>query len=158
MSQIVVVAFNTETEAQDALKTLRGLEKQGRIAFEDTAVVVHQQDGTMKVRNELSGTTESGAVVGAILGGVLLVAFPVAGLALGALAGAGIGASLGRGIDGTFVKDVQAKLPPGKSALFAVIKSADRNAALAAMRPFHGEVIQTTLDDDVEASLREALR
>jgi uncharacterized membrane protein len=158
VSQIVVVGFDTESQAGEALSALRALEKQGRIRFEDTAVVVHRADGRMEVRNELSGTTESGAVVGALLGGVLLIAFPIAGLALGAIAGAGVGAAVGTGIDGKFVKDVQASLPPGKSALFAVVKEADRNAALATMRQFKGEVIQTTLDEEAEAALRDALK
>ncbi len=158
MSQIVVIGFDTDTQARDALKSLRGLEKQGRISFEDTAVVTHQPDGKVDVKNEMSGTTEGGAIVGAVLGGVLLFAFPIAGIALGALAGGGVGAAIGNGIDGKFVDDVKASLPAGRSALFLQIKSADRNAAIAVLRQYHGELIQTSLDEETEAAIRAALK
>jgi uncharacterized membrane protein len=158
VSQIVVIGFDTESQARDALKSLRGLEKEGRLSFEDTAVVTHGADGKIDVKNEMSSTTEAGAVVGAVLGGVLLVAFPIAGIALGAVAGGGIGASLGHGIDGKFVDDVKASLPAGRSALFLQIKSADRSAAIAVLRQYHGEVIQTSLDEETEEALRDALK
>ena len=158
MSQVVVVSFNTETDAQSAMASLRGLEKEGQIHFEDTAIVVHGADGKFQVKNEASGTTETGAVVGALLGGLLFVVFPIAGIALGAAAGAGVGALLGNGVDGKFVQEVKKTLPAGKSALFLVIKDANADATIPALRRFHGEVIQTTLDDDTEKALRDAMK
>jgi uncharacterized membrane protein len=158
MSQVVVVSFDTETDAQSAMASLRGLEKEGQIHFEDTAIVVHGADGKFQVKNEASGTTETGAVVGALLGGLLFVVFPIAGIALGAAAGAGVGALLGNGVDGKFVQEVKETLPAGKSALFLVIKDANADATIPALRRFHGEVIQTTLDDDTEKALRDAMK
>jgi uncharacterized membrane protein len=157
MSQVVVVSFDSETDAQSALASLRGLEKEGQIHFEDTAIVVHGADGKFQVKNEASSTTETGAVVGALLGGLLFVVFPIAGIALGAAAGAGVGALLGNGVDGKFVQEVKETLPAGKSALFLVIKDANADATIPALRRYHGEVIQTTLDDDTEKALRDAM-
>jgi uncharacterized membrane protein len=157
MSQIVVVSFDSEDDARSALKTLRGLEHGGAIRFEDTAIVVHHANGKVEVKNEVSGTTETGAVVGALLGGLLFVIFPLAGIALGAAAGAGIGAALGNGVDRKFVEDVKAQLPAGKSALFLVIKDTVADAVIPALRSYHGELIQTTLDSETEESLRQAL-
>jgi len=158
MSQVVAISFDSENDAQSALASLRGLEKEGQIHFEDTAIVAHGTDGKFAVNNEASGTTETGAVVGAVLGGLLFVVFPIAGIALGAAAGAGIGALLGNGVDGDFVKEVKEQLPPGKSALFLVIKDANADATIPALRRFHGEVIQTTLDEDTESALRDAMK
>ena len=158
MSQLVVLGFDTEQQALDALKSLRRLESDGRIAFEDTAVVSHGLDGKFQVKNEASSTTETGAVVGAILGGFVTFIFPVAGIAIGALAGAGVGSLMGRGVSGDFVKDVKAELPPGKSALFLLVKGADVDAALGVLRNFKGDVIQTTLDPDAEEAIRNALK
>jgi len=158
MSQVVVVSFDSETDAQSAMASLRGLEKEGQIHFEDTAIVVHDAGGKFQVKNEASGTTETGAVVGALLGGLLFVVFPIAGIALGAAAGAGVGALLGNGVDGKFVQEVKETLPAGKSALFLVIKDANADATIPALRRFHGEVIQTTLDDDTEKALRDAMK
>lgn len=157
MSRIVVIAFDTEEQAREALASLRGVEKQGQIQFEDTAVVTHRADGSFDVKNEASSATEAGAVVGAVLGGVVFVIFPIAGIALGALAGAGVGAAMHTGVDGDFVKEVEAKLPAGKSALFLEIKSANADVAIATLRRFHGEVIQTSLDEETEEALKAAL-
>jgi uncharacterized membrane protein len=158
MSQVVVVSFDSETDAQSAMASLRGLEKEGQIHFEDTAIVVHDAGGKFQVKNEASSTTETGAVVGALLGGLLFIVFPIAGIALGAAAGAGVGALLGNGVDGKFVQEVKETLPAGKSALFLVIKDANADATIPALRRFHGEVIQTTLDDDTEKALRDAMK
>jgi uncharacterized membrane protein len=158
MSQVVAISFDTENDARAALGSLRGLEKEGQIHFEDTAIVVHGADGKFAVKNEASSTTETGAVVGGLLGGLLFVVFPIAGIALGAAAGAGIGAAIGGGIDGQFVKEVKEQLPPGRSALFLVIKDANADAAIAALRRYRGEVIQTSLDEDTEQALRDSLK
>jgi uncharacterized membrane protein len=157
MSRIVVIGFDTEEQARQALGSLRSVEKQGGISFEDTAVVTRTADGKVEVKNEASSATEAGAVVGGLIGGVLFIVFPVAGIALGALAGAGVGAAMGTGVDGKFVKEVEDKLTPGKSALFLEIKSANADMAIAALRKYHGEVIQTSLDEETEAALRAAL-
>jgi uncharacterized membrane protein len=158
MSQVVVVSFESEADAQSALKSLRSLEQAGAIHFEDTAIVVHHADDKYEVKNEASSATETGAVIGAVLGGLLFVVFPIAGIAAGAAAGAGIGAVMHSGVDGKFVDEVKAQLPAGKSALFLVIKDAVADATIPALRKFHGEVIQTSLDDDVEQALRDALK
>ena len=158
MSQLVVLGFDTEEQALDALKSLRKLEHDGRISFEDTAVVSHGLDGKFQVKNEASGTAETGAAVGAIIGGLVTFMFPVAGIAVGAMVGGGIGALMGRGVSGDFVKDVKEQLPPGKSALFLLVRGADADSALGVLRNFHGEVIQTTLDPDAEQAIRDALK
>jgi uncharacterized membrane protein len=158
MTQLVVIGFDTAEEAREVLKSLRDLERQGQIAFEDTAIVSRDLDGKTHVQNEVSGTTETGAVVGGLIGtfvGALL--FPVVGLAVGAAAGAAIGASLDTGVSGKFVDDVKQQLGPGKSALFLVIREANMEAAMGALRNHHGRLIQTTLDSQLEAALRDTL-
>ena len=157
MSRIVVIAFDTEEQAREAMASLRNVEKQGGIAFEDTAIVTHRADGKMEVKNEASSATETGAAVGALIGGVVFFVFPVAGIALGGLAGGAVGAMMGTGVDGKFVKEVEASLPAGKSALFLQIKSANADMAIASLRKYHGEVIQTSLDEETEAALKSAL-
>ena len=158
MSQVVVVAFDSEDQARSALGSLRSIEKEGLVKFEDTAIVVHRADGKFDVKNEASSTTEAGAVVGALIGGLVFVMFPLAGIALGAAAGAGVGAAIGNGVDGKFVDEVKSKLEPGKSALFLVVKDAVADATIPALRRYHGEVIQTSLDEDTEDALRDALK
>jgi uncharacterized membrane protein len=157
MNQLIVVAFDSLDDARNAMKQLRGLEAEGKVSFEDTAVVERLADGTTHVRNELSGATETGAVLGAIIGGVVLLAFPLAGIALGAAIGGALGAALDTGVDPKFIEDVKGALIPGRSALFLVVRQADVDATTAVLRGFKGDVVQTTLDSDTEESLRRAL-
>ena len=157
MNQLIVVAFDHLDDARKAMKRLRDLEADGRISFEDTAIIERDPDGKAHVRNEVSGTTEGAAAIGAIVGGVLGFAFPLAGIALGAALGAAVGSLLDTGVGGDFIDDMKGTLTPGRSALFLVVKQADADPVIAALRDFEGEVIQTTLDSEAEEALRQAL-
>ena len=157
MNQLVVIAFDHFDDARAALRTLRGLEPEGRIRFEDTALIERDPDGTVHVKNEVSGTTETAAVVGAVVGGFVGFLFPVLGAAIGAVAGAAVGAALRTGVEGDFVDDVKTTLRPGRSALFLVIKESDADATLAALRQFRGDLLQSTLSSEAEEALSEAL-
>ena len=157
MNQLIVVAFDHFDDAKTAMASLRDLEGQGRISFEDTAIIQRDPDGTAHVRNEVSGTTETATVVGAVIGGILSFAFPLVGAAIGAALGAAVGALLDRGVSGKFIDDVKTTLRPGRSALFLVVRQSDQDATLAALRRFKGDVIQTTLDSETEEALRSAL-
>jgi uncharacterized membrane protein len=157
VNDLVVVAFDHLDDARAALSNLRELEKEGRVSFEDTALVEHMPDGKVHVRNELSGATETGAVVGALLGSLALFLFPVVGIAVGAAVGAAVGSALKTGVEPSFVDEVKRQLSPGRSALFLVVRKADADAVVAAIRPFKGDVIQTTLSPELDEALREAL-
>jgi uncharacterized membrane protein len=157
MNQLVVVTFDNVEDAKRALATFRDLERLGQISFEDTAIVSRDPDGKTHVRNEVSGTTETAAVIGGALGLLVSFLFPVVGVVVGAAAGAAVGALLHTGVEGPFVDEVKRTLTPGRSALFLVVRSANADALVAALRPYEGDVLQTTLDPDLEASLRQAL-
>src|SRR5256885_15279384 len=95
MNQLIVVAFDHFDDARKALKSLRELERQGRIRFEDTAVVERDPDGTAHVKNEVSGTTETAAAIGALIGAVVTFVFPPVGAGIGAGARAPVRGSPG---------------------------------------------------------------
>ena len=157
MNQLIVVGFDHLEDARAAMKRLRALEAEDRIRFEDTAIVEREPDGTAHVRNEVSGTTETAAFLGAAIGGLVGFIFPLAGIAIGAALGAAVGAALDKGVSGDFIDEVKNTLTPGRSALFLVVKEADADAVIAALRDFRGDVIQTTLDSEAEEALRQAL-
>ena len=159
MSNLVAITFADEEQATRALGSIRSLEHEGRIGLEDTAVVSKDADGKIHVKNEAGSGTETGAVVGAVLGSLLFFVFPV-GIIVGGIAGGLIGRAAKPGIDGGFVKDVEAGLPAGGSALFLLMKSdgSDPGLLIAAMRQYEGTVVQTSLDEEEEAALRESLK
>ncbi|MGZ8436942.1 MAG: DUF1269 domain-containing protein [Candidatus Limnocylindrales bacterium] len=152
-----MIAFDHFDDARTAMAGLRALERSGQVRFEDTAIVERDPDGTAHVKNEISGTTETAAAIGAMIGGLVTFVFPLAGIALGAALGAFVGRVLDRGVSDAFVDEVKQTLRPGRSALFLVVKASNADATLAALRQFRGDVIQTTLDSEAEEALREAL-
>lgn len=158
MNQLIVVAFDHFDDAKNALASLRSLERDGRISFEDTAIIQRDPDGATHVKNEVSGTTETATVLGAAIGGIVTFVFPLVGAAIGAAVGAAIGAALDRGVSADFIDDVKKTLRPGRSALFILVRQSDLDASIAALRPFRGDVIQTTLPTETEDALRAAIK
>ena len=158
MADFLAITFDGADEAEAALRSIRALEKDGRIKLEDTAVVRKDAEGKVTIHNEMASGTETGAVVGAVLGGLLFVVFPVAAVVGGAVAGGLVGRAAAPGIDGAFVKEVGADLPPGGSALFLQIKSGQSELLVGALGQYHGRVRQTSLPDELEQALDESLR
>ena len=157
MSDLIVVALDQLGDARTAMRQLRELEGEGQVEFEDTALVERAADGTVHVKNELTGATETGAAIGAVVGALVSFFFPVVGLALGAAGGAAVGAMFKTGVESSFVDEVKQQLRPGRSALFLVVRRGSTDAIVAALEPFKGEVIQTTLSPDAEEELRRVL-
>jgi uncharacterized membrane protein len=157
MSQLIVITFEGEQQAGQALQSLRGLEKRGLLQLSDTAVVAKDESGQVRTQNEVSSATEVGAVVGGVAGGVLTFMFPLLGAALGAAGGALVGSLLDQGVDSDFVREVRESLRPGTSALFVVAREGNLDALIPALEPYRGTVRQTNLPTEVEESLRRAL-
>ena len=157
MSDLIVVAFDELDDARTAMGRLRALEREGQVQFEDTALVERTLEGEIHVRNELSGATETGAAIGALVGAVVTFFFPVVGIVVGAAGGAAVGSLFKTGVESSFVDEVKQRLSPGRSALFLVVRRASTEAVIAALEPFKGEVIQSTLPPDAEDELRRVL-
>jgi uncharacterized membrane protein len=158
MYDLIVFTYETKESAEGARQAVRQLQHQGLLTLEDAAVLTSDASGKVHVDNELSRDLKIGAGVGAMIGLLLTFFFPFFGLFMGAAGGALVGASLGRGVDKKFVEDVKHSLKPNSSALFLVVEQGDMNALRAALAPFHGEILQTTLDDETAAQLRGSSR
>ena len=79
------------------------------------------------------------------------------GVLLGAAGGAAVGALLDKGIQKDFIKEVGESMGPNSSALFIIVREADPTMALAALRPYKGKVIQSSLPPEAEEELRRIL-
>jgi uncharacterized membrane protein len=156
MSNLIVITFDNEDEAGKVREALK--EQAANINLDDSAVVVKDAEGEVHVKNEVDRGVAVGALgggaLGLLIGGLL---FPIGGLVLGALGGALVGKMLDMGVDKKFVDDVSEHLQPGTSALFVIVREANPNVALAALRPYKGKVIQTSLPPEAEAELRRIL-
>jgi uncharacterized membrane protein len=156
MYDLLVFTYDSREAADGARHAIKDLQHQGLLILEDAAVLTADASGKVHVDNELSRDVKIGAGLGALVGVMLMLFFPFAGLFMGAAGGALIGASLDHGVDKKFVNDVKNAMRPNTSALFLVVERGDLNALRAALAPYHGELLQTTLDDEAAAQLRGA--
>jgi uncharacterized membrane protein len=157
MSDLYVLAFKTETGAQEAAETIKDLQKQELITLEDAAIVVRREDGKVKVKQAQS-LVGAGALGGAFWGMLIGLIFwmPWLGLAIGALSGAVAGHFTDIGIDDKFIKQVGNTIEPGQSALFLLVVKATRDRVIDALKKYDIEILQTSLSAEDQEKLKEA--
>lgn len=150
MSDLVVLAFDTETGAAEMRDDLSRLQKQKIVELEDAAVVVRRQDGKVKVKQAVSLVGE-GALGGAFWGLLIGIIFwmPWLGLALGTLGGV-----TDIGVDDKFIKEVGNTIEPGHSALFLLVRKATPDKLADELKKFDAKVLQTSLSQEDEDKLR----
>jgi uncharacterized membrane protein len=85
------------------------------------------------------------------------VFFPIAGLVVGAIGGALVGKLMNTGVSKSFIQEVTDELEPGSSAIFFIVRGDDPNPTVAALREYDGKILQTTLPDEAEDTLRRHL-
>ena len=159
MSDLIVATFTDEATAGAAMDALRRLKSGGLAGIEDAAIVRKDDDGKTRVKNSIDQATVGGAVVGGLLGALLVVFFPLIGIVGGAIAGGLVGHSLGHHVEKSFVDDVSKQLEAGQSALFVLLNSDHVDAVIGALRPIEGgTLIQTTLDPELEQAVAEAIK
>lgn len=119
----LVMAFTSESAAEDALNAMKEAKKHKQFAFEDAAVI--RQDIEGQVHYQETGDMHTGkkAGTGALVGGILGMLGGPAGVALGASAGAAIGAAAAHsnaGFRDESLETVGHALKPGTSAVAAI--------------------------------------
>ncbi len=157
MSELIVLAFKTETGAQKALRTIASLKKQELITLSDAATVVRKKDGKPKIKqaNNLVGAGAlGGAFWGMLFGFIFLM--PWLGLAIGAIGGAIAGKFSDIGIDDNFIKEVGATIAPGQSALFMMVERMTEDRVLPELQKLNPTLLRTNLSTEDEAKLKEA--
>ena len=157
MSDLVVVAFDDETSAEQMRDALVGLQKRHLMTLEDAAVVVRKQDGKVKVK-QATNLVGAGALGGAFWGMLIGIIFwmPWLGLAVGTMSGALGGHFTDIGVDDDFIKEVGNTIEPGNSALFLLVREATPDKMVDELKQFKGKILQTSLSSEDEAKLRAA--
>jgi uncharacterized membrane protein len=157
VTELIVLAFNSEGEAKEALSVLGNLQKQELIKLSDAATVVRKADGKVKVKQavDLVGAGAlGGAFWGMLIGLIFLV--PWLGLAIGAISGAIAGRFSDIGIDDKFIKEVGVTIEPGHSALFMLVEYMTDDRVLPELQKFHPTVLRTNLSAEDEEKLKAA--
>jgi uncharacterized membrane protein len=158
VATLTVWRFPDSSGADRAQATLEQQQKEELIKIHDAAIV-SWPDGAKKPKTrQLNNLTGAGALGGSFWGLLFGLIFfvPLLGMALGAGMGALAGSMNDVGIDDDFINGVRDKVTPGTSALFVMSSEAvlDKihNAFLAGE---NAELIQTNLDNEQEAKLRD---
>jgi uncharacterized membrane protein len=158
MSTLVAIAYPDFATAEKVREELIKATKEHLVQLEDAVIVEHQADGKIKL-HQVVGTTGAGAAGGAMWGGLIGLLFlaPLVGMAVGAASGAATGKMTDLGVNDNFVKDLGEKLQPGTAALIALGSTDARDKVIDRVKPYGGEVIQTSLGTEEEEQLRSAL-
>ena len=157
MSNLVAIAYDDVNQAQEVTNTLGQLMKEHSIELEDAVIVEHRAGGKIKLHQpSIAGL---GAASGALWGGLIGLIFfvPLFGLAIGAASGAAAGALSDHGIDDNFMKELGNKLPEGGAAVFVLVREATADKVVPEISRFGGHVIQSSLSNEQETALQEAL-
>ncbi len=157
MSDLVVVAFDNETDAEKLQAQMKRLQKEHLVTLEDAAVVVRKADGKVKVKQSTS-LVGAGALGGAFWGLLIGLVFRAMwwGLAIGVVLGALRGKFKDIGIDDKFIKEVGETIQPGNSAIFLLIRESTPDKLIDELKGYKGTVLKTSLSTDDEAKLRAA--
>jgi uncharacterized membrane protein len=159
MSDLVFIAFDSESKAEEVRDKILALQREYLIEVSDAVIATRDQNGRVKL-NQLMHPAATGAVSGAFWGMLIgwLFLMPLAGAAVGAASGALGGSLVDVGIDDQEMK-VQANeaLKPGTAGLFLLIRKMTTDKVLEDLKGVGGVVIRTSFDHAKEDALKAAL-
>jgi len=161
MSNLIAITYDTADKAMQALEELDRLQKMQLITLEDAAVAVKNEKGKVKVTQTLENMATGAAATWGFFWGFLIGLIFLAPIFWGlltALFSGLLGKTRDLGIDNKFIKEVGDSLEPGQSALFILVVEATADKVLPEMAKFGGTVFQTSLSNEDEALLKEALK
>jgi uncharacterized membrane protein len=157
MANLVAIAYDDLDEAKRVMGTVGELVKEHSLELEDAVIVENKGDGNIKLHQpSMAGM---GAASGALWGGLIGLIFfmPLLGMAIGGATGAVAGSAGDYGVDDNFMKELGNKLPEGGAAVFVLVREATRDKVLPEISKYGGHVIQSSLSNEQEAALQEAL-
>lgn len=160
MSDLIVIAFDDATSGFELRAELVKLQKDYLIEMEDAVVVTRDAEDDIKLHQAVN-LTAAGAIGGGFWGTLVGMLFlnPLIGAAVGAASGALAGRLSDVGINDDFMRQVGHSVPPGGSAVCVLLRKVTADKVLERLSDFHarGRVLQTSLSNENEEKLREAL-
>jgi uncharacterized membrane protein len=158
MNTLVAIAYPDADTAERVRQELVQAGKEQLVRLDDAVVVVHEPDGKIRLHQGMS-PTGAGALGGAAWGGLIGLLFlaPLLGMAVGAASGALAGKMTDVGINDDFMKRLGEKLQPGGAALIALGSTEARDKLIDRVKPYGGEILQTSLSEEEEQRLRSAM-
>jgi uncharacterized membrane protein len=157
MSDLIVIGYENPQTARQAYERVQSLQKEFVVDLLGLAVVDVDAEGKTHVdtpRRIIGSSAVSGAIFGLLIG----LLFFVPGMVL---LGGGIGALIGRfnksGVDAEFRDRVAHLIEPGHSAVVIMASKVTEDKFAAALQPFGGTILKTSLSESDEKELAEEL-
>jgi uncharacterized membrane protein len=158
MADLVAIGYPEETTALAAMDEAERLQHELAIPTDAIAAVIRNKEGKIRVvtnHHAVGGGAGWGMLWGMLFGILFLVPF------LGMAVGAGMGALMGKigknAVDKQFESQVRDMLQPGTSALFMVVEPVTPDRAVAALSKYGGTVLKSSLSNEAQQELQEAL-
>ncbi len=155
--ELILAAFDGEQAAETALKRLKELQKDGVINVVNAAVLVKHADGRASIKETEDVRAPAGAVFGAIVGGLVGLLGGPAGAIVGAAAGAATGGMAAHAIDMGFsdknLKEIEALLPKGSSAIIALVTLEWVDRVVEALQELDARLWRQALNEKVTGPL-----
>jgi uncharacterized membrane protein len=157
MSEMMVLGFENEMEADRFGLKLAELQKDMIVQLGDVAEVVRDPDGKPHVKHG-SHIVGAGAMGGAFWGMLfgLLFFVPFLGLAIGAGMGALFGKMGKTGIDQQVLSQMGDAVPPGKAGWFLIINQMTEDKFMAAVEGTNAKLVRSNLTAEQEEQLKHA--
>jgi uncharacterized membrane protein len=158
MSDLIAVAYPDRATAEKVRGELERLMREHVIEVADVVVATREPNGKVKLHQTVN-PAGTGAAGGALWGGLIGLIFlaPLLGAALGGAVGAASGAVTDLGIEDNFMKELGQSLPEGGAALFVLVRQVTPDKVLPRISEYGGKVLQTSLSNESEERLQEAL-
>ena len=158
MSDLLVIEFPTEAQADEVRQKLLAMQNEYLIELGDAVVVTKCPEGHVRL-NQLFHPVKAGAASGLFWGTLvgLLFMMPLVGAAVGAASGALSGKLTDVGINDEFMKSVGKTLQSGNAALFLLIRKMTTDKVAAALQGTGGTVLRSSFDETREEALQAAL-
>jgi uncharacterized membrane protein len=134
MSSLVAIAYPNRAAADQVRRTLIELQKEHVIELDDMVVITRSGDGKVKLHQSTSvaAVGDAGALWGGLIGLLFLV-------------------------DDTLMKQLATKLEEGGAAVILLIRKSTPDKVVPRIKEYGGHMLQTSLSEEQEESLRAAL-
>lgn len=156
VADLIVIAFDSETDAEAAYAQVQRLQDDLVVELSGLALVKVDAEGKTQVEypgpaGKIGVGVAGGALFGTLIG--ILFFVPVVGLVFGGLFGALFAGIDKTGLDSEFRNRVKSVVSAGKSAVVIYANKITEDKFAAALAPYKGTVVQTSLSEDVEREL-----
>ena len=158
MADLIAIGYPDETTALAAMDEAERLQKELVIQADAVAAIIRNKEGKIRTvtNHHMVGAGATWGMFWGMLFGMLFFV-PFFGMAVGA----GMGALMGKigksAVDKQFQDQVREMLQPGTSALFMVVEKVTPDKAVEAMSKYGGTVLKSSLSNEAQQELQEAL-